>query len=115
VRTWSRKYRLRNLGVLGSTLRPRISDLHGEEGEARAVTGLELDEHVHVALGREVVPQDRPEEGETPDMVTPAEVGDRLSIERDLHGHVFDSITRPRRRTLSIPQRPPLGSESTSG
>ena len=38
--------------------------------------GLEFHKHVDVAIGAEVVPQDGAEEGEPPDVVAPAELGE---------------------------------------
>src|SRR3712207_7412556 len=50
------------------------------------VAGLELDQHVHVAVGAEVVAQHRAEEGELADVVLPAELGDALAVDGDA-GH----------------------------
>jgi hypothetical protein len=49
--------------------------LQPNETESRNMPGLELHEHVDVAIGAEVVPQDGAEEGESPDVVAPAELG----------------------------------------
>jgi len=40
------------------------------------MTGLELHENVDIALGTKVVPQDRAEEREPPDVIAPAEFGE---------------------------------------
>src|ERR1700693_1202407 len=48
--------------------------LHAREREARRTTRLKLDQHVNVAIRREVVAQDRTEEGEPANVVTAAEV-----------------------------------------
>src|SRR4051812_3934185 len=61
--------------------------LHPEEAEAGGPTRLELDEHVNVAAGAEVVPQRRPEEGETPNAVLAAEFGKSLLIDGHLRTH----------------------------
>ena len=52
------------------------------------MTRLELNEDVHIAGRREVVPQHRAEERQPPDVVTSAERGDRLPVELEPRGHV---------------------------
>ena len=74
-----------------STGRPRDVRqlvLHGEEREAHPRARLELDEHVHVAFGREVVSQHGAEQGEASDAVAPAESGDPVHGDLDpgIHG-----------------------------
>ena len=44
------------------TEQAREFGLEVEEGQAGDVAGFELDQHVHVAVRTEVVPQDRAEE-----------------------------------------------------
>lgn len=48
---------------------------------------LELDEHIDIALGPEVVAQHGAKERQLPDVMAPAEVGDLFTIERHLSGH----------------------------
>jgi len=50
----------------------------GEKLQAGNVTGVELHQNVHVAGGREIVSQDGSEQGQFPNMATPAETGNRL-------------------------------------
>ena len=49
-----------------------------EADEADAGMGLELDEQVHIAVGCEITPQSRPEEGRAADLATPTKVSDRV-------------------------------------
>jgi hypothetical protein len=46
-----------------------------DEGEARRMAGLVLDEDVEVAVGPEVVAQDGAEQGEAADVALAAEIG----------------------------------------
>ena len=56
--------------------------------EAQVCRGVELDEHVHVAVGSEVIAQHGLEERELSDLVTAAQLGDPSDIERDWWAHV---------------------------
>ena len=62
--------------------------LEGDEAEARGAPRLELDEHVDVALRREVIAEDAPEQREADDAVAPEELGDTIggNVDREL-GH----------------------------
>lgn len=60
----------------------RKLDLHsGERNEPRNVVRVELDQHVDVAVGREVVSEDGPEQRQTVDVVLTAEAFDLLGAE----------------------------------
>jgi len=62
--------------------------LHREEIEAWGVTGLELDDHVHVAVWPEIVTEYRAEESEPADVMPPAKAADpvrRYFDSRALH------------------------------
>src|SRR5207247_11082564 len=50
--------------------------LHCEEAQARDMPGFELDEHIDVAVRAKIVSKHRAEEGQSPDVVFPAEVSD---------------------------------------
>jgi hypothetical protein len=92
---------------------------HVEEGQARDVGRLELDQDVDVARKREVAPQHRPEERQPLDVVAPAEVCEGPLVDGDLDGQggiVADSwapvalqgrAARERGRSLagSVPRR----------
>jgi hypothetical protein len=52
---------------------------HREEGQPRDVAALELNEHVDVAIRPEVSAEDRAEERELANVMTPAEIGNLLS------------------------------------
>ena len=80
--------------------------LHREEAEAGHEAGLELHQDVHVAFRREVVPQDRSEERQAPDVVAPAECCDRLGVDGEPGCH--DRIL------ASAPLRPALAQEPTT-
>src|SRR6266849_229276 len=74
--------------------------LHPEEGEPGRLTRFELDEDVHVALGREIVAQERAEEGQAADVVATAEVSDPLVWDLDAgaagrHGAKTAFMSRP--------------------
>src|SRR6266508_377622 len=71
------------------------------QGEVRiSVLGLELDEHVDVAVGSEVVAEDRAEQGQPADVVPPAKLGDALLRYLDARAaHATGMILR-----LSIPR-----------
>src|SRR5262245_30248198 len=77
--------------------------LNGEKGEPRHVPWLELDQDVDVALGPEVLPQHRTEEGEPADVVLATEGGDGLPVDRDAKSHVrkgaYRAASRPRNRS----------------
>lgn len=60
---------------------------HGQEGEPRNVTGLELHEDVDIALRSEVGSQNRTEQRELPDMMTATERRDRLLVHGKLGSH----------------------------
>src|SRR5215213_3478688 len=62
---------------------------HGKERQARHVTGLELHQDIDVALGPEVVPQDRTEEGQLADMATSTELLDLLAVDGYPDRHVI--------------------------
>ena len=51
--------------------------------------GLELDEDVNIAVGSEVVTQDRPEESETPNVIAPTEVSKLFLIDCDSRTHAL--------------------------
>ena len=51
-----------------------------------------FDEHVHIALWPEVIAKNRTEDGEAPDMMAPAEVGNALGIECDLDHHLISFL-----------------------
>jgi hypothetical protein len=48
------------------------------------MAGLELDEHVNVAIRAEVIPKHGAEEGELPDVVSPAEILDLVTGNVDI-------------------------------
>jgi hypothetical protein len=52
---------------------------HPKEVEPWYVIGLELDQHIDIAVGTEILSQDRPKQGQAPDVVPPAEFGHPLS------------------------------------
>jgi hypothetical protein len=58
--------------------------------------GLELDQHVDIALGTEVRAEHRAEEGQAVDVVAPAEASQPLLVDLDLQTH--------RRHTPSVPR-----------
>jgi len=58
--------------------------LEVHQRETGNVPGLELDEHVDVAVRSEVVAENRAKEGESPDVVAATEIGQALAIDRDL-------------------------------
>ena len=48
---------------------------------------LELDENVDIAVGSEIVTQDRPEESQAPDVVAATKVLEILLVDRNSHAH----------------------------
>lgn len=58
---------------------------------------LEFHQDIHVAVRPEIVPEDRAEKGQPPDMVSPAELGDLCFIDLYASAHF----------TLSIQHAPP--------
>src|SRR5918911_200318 len=66
--------------------------LQGDEGEAGHMPGLELDQHVEIAVRAEVVgAQHRAEQGQPADMVLLTEAGERPVIHRDTGWHACSS------------------------
>src|SRR6185295_1302371 len=59
--------------------------LETNETQSRHVSGLELDEHVDVALGPEILPQDGAEQGQPADVIAPAELGELVLRYGGLH------------------------------
>lgn len=57
--------------------------LKREEAKPRDMTLFELDEHVHVALRAEIIPENRAEQGKPPDVVPPAELPERCAWDLD--------------------------------
>ena len=55
--------------------------LHRFDVETRFMSLLELHQHVHVAVGAEVVAEHRPEQVEPPDVVPAAELGDPVVVD----------------------------------
>jgi len=72
---------------------PAELDLHGGESK-KTDPGpiIKIHEDVDVALGTEITAKNRPEKGELPDSVTPAEIGDRLL--RYFNSRIHRSIAR---------------------
>jgi hypothetical protein len=59
--------------------------LHVRQAEvARPVAWLELHQYVNVAVRAEAVGDDRAEQGQLPNMVAPAELGQLLAVKGDL-------------------------------
>src|SRR5437867_13093487 len=50
-----------------------------EESEAEPCARLELDEHVDIAVGPEVIAQDGTEQGETPNVTSAAKLGEAFT------------------------------------
>ena len=63
---------------------------HVEEGDPGL--GRELDQYVHVAPRAEILAQHGAEEGEAPDGIAAAEVGDALVIDLDVQAHAALSV-----------------------
>ena len=66
---------------LSAQQRPQFL-LHREESQPRRPVLLELHQHVHVAIGSKVGPQDRTEQHEPSDVIAPAEVGNLFAKKR---------------------------------
>ncbi len=81
--------------------------LHREEGKPGRFPVLELDEHVDVAFGAEVIPEDAAEKRELADMVAFAERGDGVHVEFDgkVGGRVHDAIIAHDSRSCSAGRR----------
>ena len=60
--------------------------LHGDEVEAGRATRLELDKHVYVGLGAEIVAQHRTEQRQPADVMATAELGNLLTRYRNATG-----------------------------
>jgi hypothetical protein len=60
---------------------------HREETQAGDMACFELHQYIDIALRPEIVPQDGAEKGQTPDVMTPAELGELAAIDRDLRAH----------------------------
>jgi hypothetical protein len=48
--------------------------------KAHDMTWFKLDQHIYVAVRSEIVPQDRAEEGQSADMLFPAELGQLVAV-----------------------------------
>ncbi len=66
---------------------PREFRLHREEREAGNVPVLELHEDVHVAPGREIVPEDRAKQSQTAHVIALAELGDASRVDGNAGSH----------------------------
>src|SRR2546423_1759037 len=78
-----RTHELRRIQVNPPTEDFRKLLLYREERKPRHAPRLELDQHVHVAVGTKVIAQHRAEEGQPADVVLSAEVGDLFTVNRD--------------------------------
>ena len=58
-----------------------------EDAETDHLAGLKVDEDINVAVWPEIVRQDGAEQGEFADVIPPAELSDRVAIDRDLGRH----------------------------
>jgi hypothetical protein len=56
----------------------------GHAEQPRHVTRLELDQHIHVAVGAKVGTQHRAKQRQAPDVVLATEVHDLLLVDRDM-------------------------------
>ena len=61
----------------------RELSLHVEERQTGHVSGLKLNEHINVTLGRKVLAENRAEERQPPHVVTAAERRNGISVECD--------------------------------
>ena len=61
--------------------------LDADEVEAGNVAGLKLHEHVDVAVRAEIVSQDRAEQRESGDVVSPAKDRDGIAIDGEVGAH----------------------------
>ena len=69
-----------------STLRRMIAlqfVLHAEEVQSRRVAHLEFDEYVDIAVGSEIIAQDRAEQAESLHVVPTTELRDLVAIDGD--------------------------------
>src|SRR5437867_3807966 len=86
AKAWADRERLCERRSGGSVL-IRVWWLTPRNAETDHLAGLELDQHVHVAVRTEVIPQHGTKQRQLPDVMTPAERGDPLSVDGDSWAH----------------------------
>lgn len=74
--------------------------LHPKESQTGSVAGLELDQHVHITVRREILSNDRTEEREASDSMPATEVGNRRLVNVNMAIHLVFQIHRTRRTIL---------------
>jgi len=64
-----------------------------ENAETDHLAGFEFDQHIHVAVGTEVISQDGTEQRQFPDVMAPAELSNSLAVDGDPWAHFSERHT----------------------
>jgi len=66
--------------------------LNPEESKSRLTAFFELHEYVHITIGTEVVPQNRPKNGKPADMMTPTQISNPVFRHSQILGQLCISL-----------------------